>query len=157
MFLPFCRTFGCKTKFLTSTIDLFRNRRWRLDRPKQKAAAFMLNLKKNMQHMHGIITKLFDGWADPVSDDFNLNRIIEIINIFSRLDDRLVKSCQILRLDRFLALLLSLFSRQNPLHALDHHQVPVNGLRRPATKKSCHNLSIPDKGMIVSLPTASVE
>ena len=46
-------------------IELFSNRRWRLDRPKQKAAVFILNLKKIMQHMHGIIPKLFDCWTDP--------------------------------------------------------------------------------------------
>ena len=28
---------------------------------------FMLYLKKIMQHMHGIIPKLFDCWADPVA------------------------------------------------------------------------------------------
>ena len=48
------------------SMELFSFRRWTLDRPKQKAVVFMLN-QKNMQHMHGIIPKFFDCWADPVA------------------------------------------------------------------------------------------
>ena len=34
--------------------------------PKHKAVVSMLNLKKIMQHMPGLISKLFDSWASPV-------------------------------------------------------------------------------------------
>ena len=47
-------------------MELFSSRRWRLDRPKQKAVVFMFN-SKNMQDMHGMIPKLFDCRADPVA------------------------------------------------------------------------------------------
>ena len=47
-----------KTTTLPQNMELFRSRRWRQDRAKQKAVVFMLNLKQIMQNKHGIIPKL---------------------------------------------------------------------------------------------------
>ena len=37
-------------------MELFRSRRWRLDRPSQKAVVFMFEPQKIIQHMHGMIS-----------------------------------------------------------------------------------------------------
>ena len=36
-------------------MELFSSKRWRLDRPYQKAVVLVLNPEKIKQHMHGII------------------------------------------------------------------------------------------------------
>ena len=48
-------TFQNFDDFVSLDMELFSSRRWELNRPKQKADVFMLNPKKIMQHMHGII------------------------------------------------------------------------------------------------------
>ena len=59
-------TYSSMRKYERSAMELFSSRKWRLDRPKQKAVVYMLKHPKIMQHLHGIISKLFDCWANPV-------------------------------------------------------------------------------------------
>ena len=56
-----------QTKFRCLTMELFSIRRWRLDRPQAESCYVYVKPEKFMQHMHGIIPKLLDCWADPVA------------------------------------------------------------------------------------------
>ena len=47
-------------------MELFSSRRWRLSRSKQKAVVFMSTPRKLCTKWHGIISYMFDCWADPV-------------------------------------------------------------------------------------------
>ena len=53
------------------------------------------------------------------------------INRWWHLNNSFVESSQILRFDRLLALVLNLFTRKDPLHSFDHHQVSIDRLRTP--------------------------